>query len=550
MKSTVVALSIICFLVAFGGPIAVADGPPIRILATGAEYNGFVTCRFSPSGDFYAMEAFRGEMYRMDPNTGEVLEVITEAMGSTADFVFSSDGTMYWINAFVGEVYKREPGEAPVLLAALGSAIDGLAMNGEERLFTASFSATQMTWEIDTEGINPPVVVAELGGYDAFDFGPDGFLYGPDFQGGTGNIFKVDISTGTWEIFAGGFVNPTSIRFSPDEELHVLDSGAAQVVKVDLISAEKTLVAEIAPVADSFCFSPEGEIYIAFIGDAFIGKVGADGQVEALTRPGMSSPGGISVRPGDHGPTTLYVADAFSLRQLHASSGRLMRTIRPGPVIPPFSLADDGTYLIVSNTMFNQVQVVNPDTFETAEFYGDFAVPMNAIRFQGTLAVAELGTGSVVRSTDRVPYISGLTAPVGLAGDNDSLYVGDFATGNIYKAVEAGQVLAEGLLLASELSEPEGMAIDLDGTLLVVETGAQRLVRIDPVSLEVTVVADNLSAIGLAATAGLAPPGLAVSGVAVAQNGDIFLPGDLGNVIYKIPSGKRDRIELPLAQPD
>jgi sugar lactone lactonase YvrE len=505
-----------------------------HILAQGADYNGIVSVKFSPTGDMWISAAFREELQRMDPDTGEVLEVITDGVRGVADLDFASDGTMYWVNAWIGEIYKMEPGQTPVMIAEFGHMIDGVSVNAEDRVFTASFmSGIDAIWELDPDGIEPPRVVANVGGFDAFDFGPDGYLYGPDFQYGTGNILRVDIETGDHEVIAGGFVNPPSVKFSPTGELHVLDSGAAQVVKVDVYTGVKTLVAEIAPMADNFDISPEGEIFIAFITDATVGKVLPGGEKTLyLTKPGFATPGSIAFTTDEHGQETMYVSDSFSFRKFDHHSGRMLDTFYPGAAIPAFSLDSDGTNLILTYYLFNLVQVIEPTTLTTTAFIPTFNVPINAIAFANDLAVAELATGNVVRASDRAVLISGLQLPAGMAADGDDLWVGDWATGTVYKAVEDGLILNPPMVVAAGLEQPEGMTVDHDGCLLVVETGAKRLIRIEQDGW-IETVADDL-AVGLPASPGVIPFNFALSGVAVSKNNKIYVTGDLDNVIYRI----------------
>jgi DNA-binding beta-propeller fold protein YncE len=78
------------------------------------------------------------------------------------------------------------------------------------------------------------------------------------------------------------------------------------------------------------------------------------------------------------------------------------------------------------------------------------------------------------------------------------------------------------------------MAVDRDGTLLVVESGAGRLSRIDPVTGAVSTVAAGLTmdAHGSA----VIPPGYVKSSVAVDSRGTIFVSGAGAeqSVIYRI----------------
>src|SRR5690606_40723500 len=109
-----------------------------------------------------------------------------------------------------------------------------------------------------------------------------------------------------------------------------------------------------------------------------------------------------------------------------------------------------------------------------------FAAPTNAISFGGQLAVAQLAAGNVIRASDGTPYISGLAAPSGLAGTSSGdLYVADWATGNLWQAVSAVAILSSPVLIAQNLVLPEGIAIDANGDILVVEGGANRLSRVN-----------------------------------------------------------------------
>ena len=58
---------------------------------------------------------------------------------------------------------------------------------------------------------------------------------------------------------------------------------------------------------------------------------------------------------------------------------------------------------MITSWFGNAVFVWNPKTQEVVEEYYDFNMPLNTVRFQGDLVVAELGTGSVVRASAADP---------------------------------------------------------------------------------------------------------------------------------------------------
>ena len=185
----------------------------------------------------------------------------------------------------------------------------------------------------------------------------------------------------------------------------------------------------------------------------------------------------------------------------------------------------------------NAVQVFDPETSGVLLSIPDFVVPLNAIRYQGDLVVSELGTGSVVRADGSDPSVrtilaTGLAVPTGLAADGDDLWVADLVFGTVSKIADASGAIAPPTVVAVGLAGPEGLAILPGGDLLVVEAGAGRVSRIDPFSGSVTPVAENL---GLGAPPPpLAPPTWLFSGVAVGVRGDVYVTGDVDNVVYKI----------------
>jgi glucose/arabinose dehydrogenase len=86
--------------------------------------------------------------------------------------------------------------------------------------------------------------------------------------------------------------------------------------------------------------------------------------------------------------------------------------------------------------------------------------------------------------------------------------------------------------VAFGLANPEGLALDVDGSLLVVEAGARRLSRVDLTTGEKSVVVEGLE-LGVEASPGF-PPTWTFNGVAVGHSGAIYITGDVGGVLYRI----------------
>ncbi len=505
-----------------------------NIFATGADLNTGSSVHFAPNGDMLVIDTAAKKIHTMNPDTGEILSTFTDHIDGPADIDFSADGTMYWTNAFAKQAYKKSPDGTVSFLGDLETVTDGIAVNAEGRVFASSFEVggRSALWEIDSQGVEPARLVGEdkLGGLDAYDFGPDGYLYAPDFLGGSGQVFKIDVESGAYEIVADGFCQPIATKFNALGELHVLDYLCPRMFKVDINTGEKTLIANVDGGPDNFDFSPQGDMYIAFVADAYIGKLLPDGSMKKITTPGLSSPGSISIRSDG----SLFVSDGFAMRRYDTLTGTLQQSFYTDTgMIPPFTMADDGQNLILTCHLFNTVQVWDPVDNKAVNTYAGFQSPTNAISFLGEVIVAEAGSGKVIKLADKTALIEGLTMPAGLVAQGDNLYVSDRATGIVWKAVESGLVLSSPVAVAKNLSLPEGIAIDQDGKLLVMETGAQRLVRIDLTSNITEVVADNLD-VGLEAPTGVTPTGFALAGVTVSDTGVIYATGEKGNVIYQI----------------
>jgi sugar lactone lactonase YvrE len=119
--------------------------------------------------------------------------------------------------------------------------------------------------------------------------------------------------------------------------------------------------------------------------------------------------------------------------------------------------------------------------------------------------------------------------PSGLAASADDLWVTDWASGTVWQIMTDGKTSMTEVVTG--LANPEGITVEADGSLLVVESGAGRLLRVLPTG-EVQTLSEGLP------TGALAPPDLppawAFSGVAVCKAGDIYLASDTESVVWRL----------------
>ena len=368
-------------------------------------------------------------------------------------------------------------------------------------------------WEIDPNLVLPPkVVIASSGSprfpqqLNGFDFGPDGMLYAP--QPCLGRIVRINPDTGAMTLVTDEFagLTPSSVEFDHHGQLYVSLEGGT-VVRLDPNTGAYTVVAQFPHAGiDNMVLDARDRLYVSNNTDGSIFEVAPGGGVRTLNPGGLILPAGVALMAGASGRDSLFVADAWSLGEFDPISGRLLSADRqsldwmhPGldrsnaGIMGPWTVAPDNGNLILTNWLASAVQIWNPTTHQAVAVHTEFPAPLNAIRFQGDLVVAQFLTHSLVRETSggtKSTISAAFTLSAGLAATNGDLWVSDRA--KVWKVVSGGTVLNPPQLTAQGLQSPEGMAVDRDGSLLVVEAGAGRLSRVDPATGDVTTVADGL----------------------------------------------------------
>ncbi|MFP4598489.1 MAG: SMP-30/gluconolactonase/LRE family protein [Persicimonas sp.] len=515
-----------------------------KTLADGAEFHATNGMRMGPDGNIYVASVLSRSIGVVDPDSGEILDRIGPERGveSPDDLAFGPDGSLYWTSFLTGEVGRLTPDGVKETVAQLGAGVNAIAFSPDGRLFVTRVFLGDELYELDPDGDAPPRMVASgLMGLNAMDFGPDGELYGPLWFGQS--VVRVDVDSGaTTEIFDGLEV-PAAVKFNSEGILHVVDQLAGQVIAYDLDTDTSEVVAQVESAgADNLAIDEDDDIYLTNSHDGWVRKVLPNGKTRSLTDEGIVAPGGVAVVPYDGGES-VFIADALSIKGFDAQTGQQTAeahaVIGVSPLSAPISAKSDAGRLLTTSWFANVVQVWDPAVHAVVESHQDFAVPLNAVRYDGDLVVAELATNRVVSrpagTNDTIPMAQ-VPVPTGLATDGDSLWVADWATGRVLRIAQGGQPLATPEMVAWGLSFPEGMTVDNDGTLLVVETGTDQLTRIDPTTGQKTVVEDGLD-VGLQGPAGV-PPTYIFNGVDVDQCGNIYVSVDTDNAIEKLtPQG-------------
>jgi sugar lactone lactonase YvrE len=503
----------------------------------GAETNSLNGIYVSPyDGNVYVASVGGDEITVHDPETGDLLDRIGPERGvhGPDDLFITEDGTLYWTEILTGHVGMLVPGEAPER-QFVGTGVNPITMSDDGRLFVGRIFLGQGLYELDPDLVDDPVLLNENLLVNGFDFGPDGYLYAPSFF--TGEVLKIDVDAAAveGEVVASGLGITSAVAFNSLGDAYAVSLGDGLVVKVDFSGAnDHEVVLDVEGTIDNIAFGTDDRLFAAVGADNQIVRVDRRG-AKAITRPGMGLPGGIAVSPDG----TVWVGELFVMRGFAGSkkwtTSFYDRFAAPGTAFGgATTVSADGDNLIISSGFAGTVQVIDPATGAISFDTRTLAVPTNAIRHDGTLVAAQAGLGNVVNAEDPTEVLlDGLGFPLGLASDGDTLYVGDWALGNVWAVSDSGTSL-----LASGLPLIEGMAVDGD-RLLVVEPLLKQVTAIDLATGETSPAIVGLD-YSDRVPEGFFPFGL-MSDVAV-SGGSIFVSDDGVNKVYEF---RKPKIRTP-----
>ncbi|HMM93158.1 Vgb family protein [Bradyrhizobium sp.] len=507
-------------------------------LVPGSAFHGVHGLGIDKSGRLFAGSVAGAALYEVDRSNGTAKIAVPSPEGMSDDIAFAPDGTMAWTAFLSGDLYSRK-GDGPVKKLASGlPGINSLAYRKDGRLYATQVFLGDALYEIDVEGVKPPRKIMEkMGGLNGFEFGPDDKLYGPLWF--KGQVARVDVDTAELSVVADGFKIPAAVNFDSKGNLWVVDTALGQLVRVDPKSGAKKMVAQLKPSLDNLAIDDKDRILVSNMADNGIQEIDPEtGAARQVISGKLALPGGIGV-VSDGAKDTIYVADVFAYRTVDGATGEVSEPARmhaDGVTLEyPMSATAKGDDVLLSSWFTGTVQLIDRKSGKTREMLHGFKAPHDAVKLgDGSILVNELGSKSLVRASgehgkDRTVVIGNLEGPVGLAaGAGDTVYLTEAFAGLVSRVGSNG----EKAVIAKDLKMPEGIAVAPDGKLVVAEVGARRIVQIDPKDGTISEIAANLP-IGLPAAPGGLPSNIP-TGVGVGASGVIYFSSDIENAIYKV----------------
>jgi sugar lactone lactonase YvrE len=535
-------------------------------IARGALIRGTNGINFGPDDNLYIASFYGQEVVAMNKQNGKILRRYSVLEDGNPpfgpdDLIFHPDGeSFYFTDITTGFVGRMAVDGTPLGYQEVAPGVNPITFTDSPpyRLFVGLDFQGDGLYELDPNLVNPPRAIVPddgdpntfpLGFLNAFDFGPDGRLYGPSFL--FRQIISVDVEAGpTTDPYGDGtaiIVNdeddweyPVAAKFGPDGLLTVLDQNG-KVWKLNHETGVKTLFTTLQPGLDNLAFDSEGNLYISNADFGWIIQILPSGQARTISRGGMIGPQGVAVLPGKNNKDAVFVGDLFRMRNFSGRTGKEEEIFKgylvpePDKLTMPFSVHADEGNLIVTSWFSGLVQSWNPDRDEVDDEY-QFFVPIDAVRINGEILVSELVLGGVVKASDG-SLIAPLDVASGLATDGTSLWAADWLTGDIWRVDFDNGTPLQPEKVAIDILQPEGMAFENEESLLVVETGSSSLLRIDLTKNpgeNVTTVVENLQLSAPWIPDPNSVPTWYFDGVAVGPSGDIYVTGGGANVLYRI----------------
>jgi len=491
-------------------------------------------------GRLLAGSVLGNTLWEVDRATGAAKVLIDAPEGQADDIAVGPNGELAWTNYLMGKLRYREHDGAPLRVLAKDlpglNSLDFDRRNG--KLYASQVFLGDALWEIDRAGQKPPrLIKKDMGGFNGFEVGPDGMLYGPLWF--KGQVVKIDPADGRMAVIADGFQVPAAANLDGKGNLWVVDARSGELVRVELASGRKTVAKQLRPSLDNLAIASDGTIYVSNMANNEIQAFDpATGSLRTLTSGKVAVPAGMKIEGSD-----LWVADVFGFRRVDVRTGEVhdvFRMQRDPELDYPFAVGLSPKLFALSSWFTGSVQLVNRQTLKTVEVIHGLKAPFDAIPMpDGSVIYAEIATGSITRASgpkfaEKSVLASGLSGPVQMVlGQDGALYVTEAAGKLVRIPLDASAPLRT---VADGLALPEGLAQTPWGSFIVAESAARRLVEIDPANGSRRTVAENLP-IGLAPGPGLPPP-YVVTGVAVGADGTVYMAADRNNAIYRIRAAR------------
>jgi len=308
-----------------GAPTRPAGWMPAEALVAPSSFAGVHGLAIDAKGRLLAGSVVGSSMWEVDRRTGAARVFIPAMEGQADDIAIGPKGELAWTSYLQGVLRYRASDDAPIRVLAKDlpgiNSLDFDRRNG--KLYASQVFLGDALWEIDVNGVAPPrLIKKDMGGFNGFEVGPDGMLYGPLWF--KHQVVKIDPADGALTVINAEFKTPAAANLDGKGNLWVVDANSGELSKVELASGRRTVVKTLKPALDNLAIAPEGTIYVSNMADNSVEAFDpATGEVRVLTSGKVAVPAGLRIE-GDR----MWVADVFAFREIDLKSGNVTDVMR------------------------------------------------------------------------------------------------------------------------------------------------------------------------------------------------------------------------------
>ncbi len=493
--------------------------PPSRLFGA----NGI---RAGADGRIYVAQLAGSRVSAINPDTFEIEHLDTTGGEITGpdDLAFDDSGNMFVTEFTAGRVSMRAPSGKTHILRDDIPGSNPISWH-QGRLLVGECRMDARIMELDRNGGAPRIILEHVPMANAFEVGPDGKLYFPVM--GTNEIWRVNLDGSECEVVAGDLGVPDSVKFDSKGRIVSTQVGSGQVIRLDIQSGTREVLADIGPGLDNCAFIGD-RLFVSHTAGS-IHEILEPGKLRALSEKGLLWPMGLAVAPDG----SLLVVDG-SYAYLRPPHGEVsMAGMLGAPGFPGAhrgaAAAGGGAWYVT--TSFGEVRRWNPVQQENELLADGCDLLMDiAADPRGRLVFADYGSGRVLSLENGEVSVlaSGLDKPSGIAiGADGTVYATESGAGRVVKLGNgSAEVVADGLKL------PEGIAARGD-KLYVIDVAARELVQFGTDGTGRETIVSGLP-VGtptvprkyLGPVGDMSGPMLSFAGIAIGLDGEIYVGAD------------------------
>ncbi len=452
-------------------PIEAADGWRVERVTPPSRLFGANGLRAGPDGRVYIAQVTGSQITALDHRTGQ-LETVSAKGGDIVapdDVAFDASGNLYATEVMDGRVSVLDTGGRTRVLRDNVPSANGITVD-RGRLFVGECRDGGRLLELDLAGGPPRVLLENVPSPNAMEVGPDGLLYFPVM--GANEIWRVDPDGGEPQRVAGDLGVPDSVKFDPQGYIVSTQVASGQVLRIDPRGGEQRLLAQLSPGLDNCTFVGDRVLVSNFTGE--ITAISPDGATRTVLPGGLNWPLDLTV--GHDG--RLYIADGTYFYVASADGALQTVGMLFSPGYPGFlrGVESSGPDEFVVTTSGGQVGRYRPRANETDVLADGFDQLYGVAVGPSGVVCAELGTGRVlsVWSGGVEVLAANLLDPIGVAIDADGACLVAEAGGGCVVRITGSSIDT----VVADLQRPQGISVR-DGVLYVVDADARELIAFD-----------------------------------------------------------------------